>query len=138
MADMQLYWFWVVCSALFVFSGIYCWLLYRITGDPLPGEMVWLFFSLAAITGLNALVRSGSTVMQPDTTRIIVRTAFIVSGVNSIATVVLLGRSYNGTVSEKLSVARQVRRLWRDLRQPKGLTYEARTCDRSRSGSSRD
>lgn len=115
MADTELYIFWAIVSALFVFAAVYIWFVARITGDSLPGEMIWLFAGLAFITGINAFIRSGQTFFEPRTLIVISRAAWFVTGINSIITVVMVANRYNGEVSEHLSFKRQARRLWRDV-----------------------
>ena len=116
MADTVLYAFWLLVTALFTFAAVYAWIVYRLVREPLPGELVWLFLGMAFVFGCNAFIRSGQVWVDPEHVVVLSRAASFVSGINAVVAVVLLAQSYNGRVAGKISLWRQARKLWQDLR----------------------
>jgi len=116
MEDTVLYAFWLLVTALFTFAAVYVWIVYWLVREPLPGEMVWLFLGMAFVFGCNAFIRSGQVWVDPEHMQVLSRAASFVSGINAVVTVVLLAQSYNGRVSNRMSLRRQAGKLWNDLR----------------------
>jgi hypothetical protein len=125
MADALLHYFWIMVTALFIFSAAYCWFVAIIVRRSLPGEMVWIFMGLAWITGSNAFIRSGEMIIDPATVQIVSRAMFFMVGISSCVAAVQLGKQYNGDVSERIPLTRQ----WRMLRRGVMNKSEERVTD---------
>ena len=113
MADDGLYMFWLVVTALFVFSTVYYWLIAVIVRKSLPGELAWVSAGLAFITAGNAFIRSGLSYIDPLHVVIIQRAMWMMTGISLSAAAVMLGISYNGNFKMRLSIRQQWRLLSR-------------------------
>ena len=115
MADTRLYLFWVLITALFVFAMVYSWFIAVIVRKELAGSLTWMMAGLVFITGINALIRSGQTLITVEALVIFQRSVWLMTALTACALVVQVGRSYNGALSSRLSLRQQVKTLLRAL-----------------------
>jgi hypothetical protein len=106
-ADDVLYMFWLVVTALFVFSTVYYWLIAVIVRKSLPGELAWVSAGLAFITTGNAFIRSNQGWIDPLHVVIIQRAMWMMTGISLCVAAVMLGISYNGNFKHKLDFRQQ-------------------------------
>lgn len=136
MGNALLHYFWILVTALFIFSAAYCWFVAIIVRKPLPGELVWIFIGLAWITGSNAFIRSGEQIVNPETVQIISRAMFFMVAISSCVAAVMLGKQYNGDIDGRIPLTRQWRMLRRGIRhkQSEESDDEPETGTRRTSG----
>lgn len=115
MADSMLYYFWLVVTSLFVFSGVYSWFVAIVVRKALPGELAWVYFGLAWITGGNAFVRSGQQVIDQHVIMGISRSMWLLVGISSVAAAIMLGVQYNGEFSKHVPLSQQWSMLKRSI-----------------------
>lgn len=123
MYDPMLYYFWMLITALFVFSAIYSWFIAIIVRRTFPGEVVWINMGLAFITATNAFIRGGQQIIDPHAIVSAQRAMWFMVGVSMVVAVVMLGRQYNGEFSKHLPLSQQ----WRLLKR--GIKHKERKRD---------
>lgn len=117
MTDQVLHYFWIVVTALFIFSAAYSWFVAIIVRKPLPGEMVWIYTGLAFVAGSNAFVYSGEQVVDVEHVMIVSGLVFFIVGLSSVLSVVEMGNQYNGDISSRIPLSQQWRILRRGIKQ---------------------
>lgn len=112
MADKNLYLFWVLITALFVFAMVYTWFIAIIVRKELAGTLTWMLAGLVFITGVNAFIRSEQSLVTVESLVIVQRGIWLMTALTACSMAVQLGIQYNGKVSERIPLKRQ----WRMLR----------------------
>ena len=115
MADKNLYLFWVVITALFVFAMVYSWFIAVIVRSACAGTLTWLLAGIVFITGSNAAIRAGQSLVINEALVIVQRSVWLMTALTACALVVQVGRFYNGALSSRLSLRQQVKTLLRSF-----------------------
>jgi hypothetical protein len=109
---------------MWVFAFAYSWLVAIIVRKSLPATLAWMFLGLAAISAAKVVIRSNSTVIDPQSLIDIMRGVELITALTACTAVVQLANMYNGNMRIRLPIREQLRIL-HDAFRPQEVNHEA-------------